>query len=243
MTNCPNCGRPLEDGEICNCQNMAQSTVETAVMPVAASSNNGSEQQQSNTGKQGQEIVNHIKDLALGVLKSPVETTQAFMKSDSLSLSLILIGVGGLTDAILGILSILTGGYFKYYKFSDYLSSVLTDILGEIAAAALFALMIWFVSSVLFKTNFDYRKALAVFSLRELAGVPAAIISWVFRVFNISFFMEIGSWFTGAAAAFSAILMFIAIRSVMEKEKEAIYTSALAAIGTSLGYYFINLMF
>lgn len=192
---------------------------------------------------QSQAIINDIKTLVLGVVKAPVETVNAFMQAKTFVLSAILIVLAGLIDGILGLIKLASSDYSKYYKAKDFLASFFNDVLGEAAAAALFALVIWLVVSQIYKTKVGYDKAITVFALREIAGIPAAIISWVLRLFKISFFTELASCVTAVAGAFSAILMYYAIRSILGKEKESAFTYAFAAIGTSIGYYLIALMF
>lgn len=192
---------------------------------------------------QSQAIINDIKTLVLGVVKAPVETVNAFMQAKTFVLSAILIVLAGLIDGILGLIKLASSDYSKYYKAKDFLASFFNDVLGEAAAAALFALVIWLVVSQIYKTTVGYDKAITVFALREIAGIPAAIISWVLRLFKISFFTELASCVTAVAGAFSAILMYYAIRSILGKEKESAFTYAFAAIGTSIGYYLIALMF
>lgn len=192
---------------------------------------------------QSQAIINDIKTLVLGVVKAPVETVNAFMQAKTFVLSAILIVLAGLIDGILGLIKLASSDYSKYYKAKDFLASFFNDVLGEAAAAALFALVIWLVVSQIYKTTVGYDKAITVFALREIAGIPAAIISWALRLFKISFFTELASCVTAVAGAFSAILMYYAIRSILGKEKESAFTYAFAAIGTSIGYYLIALMF
>ncbi len=192
---------------------------------------------------QSQAIINDIKTLVLGVVKAPVETVNAFMQAKTFVLSAILIVLAGLIDGILGLIKLASSDYSKYYKAKDFLASFFNDVLGEAAAAALFALVIWLVVSQIYKTKVGYDKAITVFALREIAGIPAAIISWALRLFKISFFTELASCVTAVAGAFSAILMYYAIRSILGKEKESAFTYAFAAIGTSIGYYLIALMF
>lgn len=192
---------------------------------------------------QSQAIINDVKTLALGVVKAPVETVNAFMQAKTFVLSAILIVLAGLIDGILGLIKLASSDYSKYYKAKDFLASFFNDVLGEAAAAALFALVIWLVVSQIYKTKVGYDKAITVFALREIAGIPAAIISWALRLFKISFFTELASCVTAVAGAFSAILMYYAIRSILGKEKESAFTYAFAAIGTSIGYYLIALMF
>lgn len=192
---------------------------------------------------QSQAIINDIKTLVLGVVKAPVETVNAFMQAKTFVLSAILIVLAGLIDGILGLIKMASSDYSKYYKAKDFLASFFNDVLGEAAAAALFALVIWLVVSQIYKTKVGYDKAITVFALREIAGIPAAIISWALRLFKISFFTELASCVTAVAGAFSAILMYYAIRSILGKEKESAFTYAFAAIGTSIGYYLIALMF
>lgn len=192
---------------------------------------------------QSQAIINDVKTLAIGVVKAPVETVSAFMQAKTFVLSAILIVLAGLVDGILGLIKMAASDYSEYYKAKDFLASFFNDVLGEAAAAALFALVIWLVASQIYKATFGYDKAITVFALREIAGIPAAIISWILRLFKISFFTELASCVTAVAGAFSAILMYYAIRSILGKEKESAFTYALAAIGTSIGYYLIALMF
>lgn len=211
--------------------------------------NNGGAQGQNmnNNGPkmnaQSQAIINDIKTLVLGVVKAPVETVNAFMQAKTFVVSVILIVLAGLVDGILGLIKLASSDYSKYYEAKDFLASFFNDVLGEAVAAALFALVIWLVVSQIYKTTVGYDKAITVFALREIAGIPAAIISWVLRLFKISFFTELASCVTAVSGAFSAILMYYAIRSILGKEKESAFTYALAAIGTSFGYYFISLMF
>lgn len=196
---------------------------------------------QPNMGVQSQAIINDIKTLATGIFKAPVETVSAFMQAKTLILSLVLIVGSGLVTTLLDMLDYAMSDY--NYGAKTYLSTFFTDILGEAAAGALFALAVWLIATQLFKANFNYEKALAVFAIKEVVAIPVSVISWVFYLFKLSFFYEVASWFTGFKVAYTAILMFFAIRSVMGKEKEAAFTYALAAIGTSLGYYLIALMF
>lgn len=192
---------------------------------------------------QSQAIINDIKTLVTGVIKAPVETVGAFMQAKTFVLSAILIVLAGLVDGILGLITMATSSYSEYYKAKDFFASFFNDVLGEVAAAALFALVIWVIASQIYKTAFGYDKAVTVFALREIAGIPAAVISWLLRLFKISFFTELGSCVTAVGGAFSAILMYFAIRSIVGKEKESAFIYALAAVGTSIGYYLISLMF
>lgn len=297
MAFCNNCGRPLKEGEVCNCQNGAAKTfgasndngqannqeqmnngqanyqgqMNNAQANYQGQMNNGQVNYQgqmnngqgnyqgqmnngqpnyqgqmnnnytSNMGAQSQAIMNDIKTLVTGIIKAPVETVSAFMQSKTLVLSVVLILASGLTNALLSILKYAIDDYG--YGASTYVRTFFIDILGEAAAGALFAAFVWLLATQMFKSRFSYDKAITVFALSEIVSIPTMVIRWVFNLFKMSFFYEVASWFTGIEVAFTAILMFFAIRSVMGKEKEAAFTCALAAIGTSLGYYFIGLMF
>ena len=267
MAFCTKCGKPLQDGEVCLCQPAAQPQV-TPVVPVQVASVQAAtipvQAAVISQPAQPNAFAVFFKGLwaiVIGILKTPVTTINTYVQKADAKIACTLIGISALVAALIRWFELLQlntktdTSYDYYYQLfgetppSTKLSGgyifkqMCLSGLFIIAAAAVIALVVVIAVNVLGKAKATYVQGIAIASLTAILTIPAVIIAYIFGLFGVSFFSELGGWVTIFASAVGAIYIFFGIRVVCKDENKLPYIAGLCAVGASIAIYLIGLMF
>ena len=265
MAFCTQCGKPLQDGEVCSCQSAAKPQV-TPVAPVQAASVPAGAPAQAvviNQPTQPNAFVVFFKELwaiVIGILKTPVTTIDTYVQKADAKISCTIIGISALVAALIR--------WFQLLQTNSKLSSSIESIYGDlyddaiskysagdifkqmclsalliIAVAAAVALVIMVAVNTFGKAKATYFQGFAIVSLTAILAIPAAIIAYIFGLFGVVFFSELGSWISVFASAVGAIYVFLGVRVICRDENKLPYIAGFCAAGASIAAYLIGLMF
>ncbi len=160
---CTKCGRPLEEGEVCNCN------TNTVVTPVNTNNNT------NNTDYK--QYVDKFLDVVKNIFTKPIDTIKKYTSSENSTFGILAILVncivmgiftylvakeltGSLSVLGLGSLSSLSG----YGKIElPFFDTFIRGFLYQGAYLLCLAGMTYLLANKLFKSNFDFKKALSLF--------------------------------------------------------------------------------
>lgn len=222
---CTKCGRPLQEGEVCTCQNEQVSQQTTQ---------NGQAQFQQPINQQqvppsGFSLyIKRFWDVATKTMKSPASMLRTFVKANDFKLGLGFIGVNaaifslfivilfGKVNSIILSLTNLFGrlssmglesamGMGSSLSFPLFKIFLVTFVLSFGGACVLAALLLFF-TKVIFKFNADYKQMLCVASSKSLASIPFSLVACLFAfvmptwsIFIVSFGALLGYFYVAAA--------------------------------------------
>jgi len=272
MAFCTKCGRPLQDGEVCMCQPAAQPNV-TPVTPVQVPPVQAAsvpvQAAVINPPMQPNAFLVFFKELwaiVIGILKTPVTTINTYVQKADMKVACTLIGISALVAALvrwfgllqfnskssssidynalgLGDISSLYSDTSSKYSAGDIFKQMCFSALLIIAVAAAVALVIMVAVNTFGKAKATYLQGFAIVSLTAILAIPAAIIAYIFGLFGVVFFSELGSWISVFASAVGAIYVFLGVRVICRDENKLPYIAGFCAAGASIAAYLIGLMF
>ena len=270
MAFCTQCGKPLQDGEVCLCQSAAQPQV-TPVAPVQAAAvpAQAAVIYQPAQPNAFTIFIKGLWEIVVGILKTPVTTINTYVQKADAKIACTLIGISALVVALVtwfGLLqanskssssmglddldySDLSSLYSQYsasstkYSAGDMFKQMCYSALLIIAVAAAVALVIMLAVNTFGKAKATYLQGMSIASLTAILTIPAAIIAYIFGLFGVVFFSQLGSWITVFASAVGAIYVFLGVRVVCKDENKLPYIAGFCAAGASIASYLIGLMF
>lgn len=210
---CSNCGRKLEEGEVCDCQEIL----------TASSIDFG-------------ESVNKIINLIKGMFTSPVKTMKAFKEENNFSLACVFIII---TSIITGLLSMLlvkglyeatistyTIGSYSVMQTVDipYLKTFIIGFVLSVICYFVEALVLYLIDSQIFKAKINYKNALNIISALAVFNLIATLIS-VIGIF-ISLYVAIAIMII--AAILNLICLVMASKDIIKlNDKNTMYSVIL----------------
>lgn len=270
MAFCTKCGRSLQDGEVCACQSAAQpqvtpvAAVQVAVMPKPAQPNAFGMFFKGLWENVMGVLKTPVTTINTYVEKADMKISCTLIGINALVVALItwfgMLQANAKASKGLGLdysdfdsLNDLTNWYSQMvgaasskasttsaaYMFKQMCCSALFII----AAAAVVALVIMVSVNTFGKAKATYVQGIAIVSLSTILAIPAAIIAYLFGLFGLEFFSQLGSWVSAFAAAVGTIFIFFGVRVVCKDENKLPLVAGLCAVGSSISVYLIGLMF
>ena len=220
MAFCRYCGRKLEDGEICTCQqaqqNQAQAQQQAAPQqnvqyqaPQQAAAQPGGAPAVSVQGKQVLDAL--LKDL-IDLVKAPGTSAQGYVRRGDVTVSVIFLLLQGICSAIFALFCIgkinsliaLGGSMTQNIKFSGVGAFFLTLLYTVIFEAVLAGL--YFGVGKLLGGQLRFQEALSIVSMRSVILVPVILVSCLVFLLNIS----AGIVFYYFAGALAGVIFLVA---------------------------------
>lgn len=258
MAFCSKCGKALQEGEVCSCEtNQAQTPSEgqaeprITIQPSAVS-----------------EMFKELGGIALGVLKAPAESIQAFVKKADIKVAGILIGLHAIVAALIKwfeLLRLNSGSgninnafdYLMGMDMSDLLNlgssgkisggkmftEMLQSAINVIASAAIVALIIMLLVNLFAKTKTTYMQGLSIASLTAILSIPALIISWLFGFIDASFFANLANWVTEFATVAGIVFIVLGVRTVSDKDNKLPLIVGASSVCSVICLYIIAQIF
>jgi len=265
---CTKCGRPLQDGEVCTCQQTAQPQMSTPQPQMSAPQPQpGAAQPQFAPAQPG--IGADIAALYKGIFTSPVDTITQFMAKASIVLVAILIGAQAVMNALVRLFGMLVtnsksknasslsdledilSSYYSssstskkaVYSTGDMFKNMFLEILLVVVMAAVVALVVWLLVRAFDKTNVTYIHGLAAYSVVTLLGIPAEFLSWVLALTSVKFIDEIASLVSVFSTVAGYAFIYIAIKAICKNEKNVPLIMAVSIVCGTFAKWIVGLMF
>ena len=271
MSFCKYCGRQLQDGEVCTCQQAQQSA--GAAQPQQEFNQQAAQQTfQQGAGQQtyqqaranaALDYVNVLK----GLFTSPVETVSAFVAKANVIMIAILIGGQAIINMLTRLFdmlianskakvttgskeldSLLSSYYSSYtntkpYPAGSIFKNMLLEILLVAVAAAVIALVVMLLAKAFNKANVTYMQGLAVYAITAVLGIPAELLSWVTGLTSVGFIDRISSCVTVFSNVAGYAFVYIAIRALCKDEKKIPLIMAISYVAVNFLTWVLRLMF
>lgn len=191
MAFCTQCGRELEEGQVCVCQrNFAQDLNtqqgdynQNRMSPVQI---NIDSEKFNNIKNESKKFANNIFGIFLGILKKPVEAGKSFILSGNVIASVALIILQGIFSGLIGIICIgkinnimqLLAGIsnqagFELVKFS-LLRVFIVTLIGSVIISLALALITWGIV-LLFKVKAAFPNILCAVGVRCIGMIPVTL--------------------------------------------------------------------
>ena len=226
---CANCGRKLEEGEVCDCQEVL----------TASNIDFG-------------ESVNKLINLIKGMFTSPIKTMKAFKEENNFSLACVLVAI---TSIITGLfLMLLTKGLYEAtvstYTIGSYsvVSSVdipyfrvfVIGFLTSIVFYFIEALVLYLVNSQIFKVKFNYKNAFNIISALLVFNLIAILIS----IIGIFISIYVAIIIIAIAAILNLICLVMASKEILKlNDKDTMYSIILYLLIMAFISYIAVLIF
>ena len=250
MSFCPECGRQLSDGEVCNCQ--AQNTQQ--VQPDAQT------QSTQQAPKQTLPMVKELTDLLSGIFKKPADAVKKYVSNASMEAPAILILVLAFISALgellrmlyvnfttkssLKSLANLISGKTKAYSAGQIAAGFFTRFVEVIAIAALTAAIIMLIINAFEKDKkVTYKQTLAIASLSILVTIPFTFAGTIIAMIPASFFGYLKSWMISFANGAGLVLTFIGIKEIEKDDNNMPLVYGLAALASAVLSTILGLLF
>ncbi len=226
---CANCGRKLEEGEVCDCQEVL----------TASNIDFG-------------ESVNKLINLIKGMFTSPIKTMKAFKEENNFSLACVLVAI---TSIITGLfLMLLTKGLYEAtvstYTIGSYsvVSSVdipyfrvfVIGLLTSIVFYFIEALVLYLVNSQIFKVKFNYKNAFNIISALSVFNLIAILIS----IIGIFISIYVAIIIIAIATILNLICLVMASKEILKlNDKNTMYSIILCLLIMAFISYIAVLIF
>lgn len=270
MSFCKYCGRQLQDGEVCTCQQAQQSA--GAAQQTYQQAQQGFNQQQASqqmdaVKKAGANAALDYVNVLKGLFTSPVETVSAFVAKANVIMIAILIGGQAIINMLTRLFdmlianskakvttgskeldSLLSSYYSSYtntkpYPAGSIFKNMLLEILLVAVAAAVIALVVMLLAKAFNKANVTYMQGLAVYAITAVLGIPAELLSWVTGLTSVGFIDRISSCVTVFSNVAGYAFVYIAIRALCKDEKKIPLIMAISYVAVNFLTWVLRLMF
>ena len=228
MKFCTKCGRQLEDGEVCNCQqeqNTEAAAADAAAQPQAS--------KPIITKEQATEISKGMLAYAKDFFKNPVAASEAVVGEHSLVTVAGLVVVNAVLEVLYTIIHLIVYAvkYNRSYGVGDWLKSIFCDIVWWIAIPAAFAGLIWVCGKFVEKQEVNFKKALSVFAIPAIPLLAFTVFKLLRLVLTHSFFAVIFGFIQAGIGGIMLCLTGIGITKVMPKSDKFIYSIGVICAG------------
>lgn len=228
MKFCTKCGRQLEDGEVCTCQqgqNTEAAAADAAAQPQAS--------KPIITKEQATEISKGMLSYAKDFFKNPVAASEAVVGEHSLVTVAGLVVVNAVLEVLYTIITLIvnTVKYKWSYGVGEWLKSIFSDIIWWIAIPAAFAGLIWVSGKFIEKQEVNFKKALSVFAIPAIPLLAFTVFKLLRLVLTHSFFSVIFGFLNAGIGGIMLCLTGIGITKVMPKSDKFIYSIGVICAG------------
>lgn len=253
MAFCTKCGRQLQEGEVCTCQQPAQNPVPPVTpQPAQASApvQPAAPAQPSASGV----FVMELWETIVGLIKKPVDTAQAYVKKGSFPMAGIIIGIVMLFQSLFGMFSRMASGAESaadsllglFGALSDkpnYFAIFMDGLLDVLVGAVLVALIYMVLVQAIGGGKITYVQGLSIVSLQVIWSVAAIPVAFLIGLIPVNFFSALAGWITVFAGAMGTVYAIVAVQSVIVKKNMLPYIIACAMVVNAISTYIIGLMF
>lgn len=258
MAFCTKCGRQLQDGEVCNCQQQ----------PTMAPQQTAQAQQVAAVKAAGSNAFAEIMDLIKGIFTQPAECVASYVSKASVVMIAILIGAQAIMNALVRLFAMLvanskvkssvksfddalnllqdyyTSGSAKLkYSTGDMFLNMFKEILEVAVAAAIFALVVWLLVKAFDKVNATFMQSLAVYSLTCVLGVPAKFLNWVVGLTTVGFLDQLAGCILTFSTVVGYVLIVFGVRAMSKKENNLPLIIGIAFVAVKFVAWIVGLMF
>lgn len=269
MAFCPDCGKEIQDGEVCLCKQSANEAQATAQ---AEQTTQTAQTVAPNLNVDVKEIANGFFGLVKQIIADPKEGTKKFVKGISWLNIGIVAAIYAILDVLFGIWSKIEANierrknvkefaekmgisFKKYvdefdvdtsvYGFGDILKGAIMDVLQVAAGIAISAVVFYFAVKLIKKAKITWKMAFAIAVIELLAIVPCTL---VYEILGLIPSFKLLSWIMSAVLAVrsfgSTILTYLGLESVCEDTKSTVYVAvpawAICSIASSLVAFLLN---
>lgn len=208
---CTNCGRPLNEGEVCNC---VANTVATA---------------SSKASFDAKDSMNVVMTLIKGLFTKPVEAIKEYINSDNTILSSILIVLSGIATGLFGIvlvkevfgsiMGLFMGGYSSLLTGSlnmeiPYFKIFLLVAIAVIIVYFLQAAIAYVVANKFFKIDMNFKNMMHLFAAISVFTTLAVLVS-ILGVY-VSMYIVYACLF--ASSIFTTVVLALTLRETFKAE-------------------------
>lgn len=253
---CTKCGKSLEEGMVCDCQQVQPNVVEVAApaqAPVQAQASVSQPKSNNVNGFDFNKYLNDYLEVLKGVFVKPIDTINKFSESSYFLLAIIALVINCIISGVLfycvysetiGAFTSMMGGFSSLLSGSIEVPFFKTFMQGFIYMAAGFsvmALMIYVMNSVVFKDKVDIKK---VFALVGTVSVFTTITTAVCIALNyISMKIMIVVLLLGAIFYLTYLYQGISEFSKVNKNKLAYVFVPSIAVATFVVVYVLPKLF
>jgi hypothetical protein len=216
---CSQCGRPLNEGEVCNCTAKQQNIPFQQVQPV----------QQENTQQENMQLNETIDKIATGtksllgkivpIFKNPVEELKNIAKTNSAALGLQMIVINLVITCIMMIVAMIVLRV-RLGRGAEYLSIPYAGIVIGVTLTAAASYFLWAVILFGVSKAFAKNQEITVAQLITISG-GKALYDIVIKVVGILLFLllpGLGVVVLGIGSAFTSVLMIVTYCETVELE-------------------------
>lgn len=229
MAFCENCGKELQDGEVCGCTAKSEKSVQFEEMSAKV---------KDETNK----AVGNMVSLIKAVLASPSEAVENYVagQDKKSAYQLIALEAAGFTIAhvLSKLITMITTGY--KYRFSAYLNGILQDLGLVIGSMAVAAFIIVFMAEKYGNTKIDFNKGLAIASLQSIVITPVYVCYAIISALGVSILTGVGSALYSAAHCLAIVLTYFGFSVVVADRKKLFYGLGVYSIVMNLISYVIR---
>lgn len=218
MAFCRYCGRKLEDGEVCTCQQTQQNQAPQQVAPQQNVQQAAPQQAAAQPGAapavsvQGKQVLDTLLKDLIDLVKAPGTSAQGYVRRGDVTVSVIFLLLQGICSAIFALFCIgkinsliaLGGSMTQNIKFSGVGAFFLTLLYTVIFEAVLAGL--YFGVGKLLGGQLRFQEALSIVSMRSVILVPVILVSCLVFLLNIS----AGIVFYYFAGALAGVIFLVA---------------------------------
>lgn len=233
MKFCNNCGKQLQDDEVCTCQSQnteaAASEAQAAAKPII-------------TKEQATEISLGLLKYAQDFVKNPLEAVDEVVENGTVVTAGGLAVVNAALAVIVAIVRQLMNLIRGYgFSFSTLLTSSVQSIIWWVILPLGMAGSIWVVTKYILKNDIDFKKCLNVFSVTSTILAVSSVLSVLRIILNHSFFLTI---FNFVSVIITVVMYFLTVKALIKlwgnKEEKQLLISLPALC---LLLYFVRFIF
>lgn len=263
MAFCTKCGRQLQEGEVCTCQQTTQTPGQPVTPPPAQAGTPvqpGSTQpgpvQPAAPAQPGAAGVffKELWETIQGLVKKPVDTAISYTNKGSFPMAGVIIAVVAIFQGLFGMFGRMAEGsgssgdswadlFDSLVNKPNYFAIFMNGLLSVLVAAALVALIIMLLVQTLGGGKLTYVQGLSVVSLMLVWSVAVIPVAFLIDLIPVSFFAALAGWIRVFASAVGIVLAVMAVKSVIVKENMLPYIIACAMVVDAFSTYIIGLMF
>ncbi len=205
MKFCNNCGKQLQDDEVCTCQAQNTEAAASAAQPAA---------KPIITKEQATEISLGLLKYAQDFVKDPLGAVDEVVDNGTV------VTAGGLAvvNAALSIIVLLIRQLMSLirgygFSFNTVLTGALQNVVWWILLPAGFAGAIWVVTKYILKNDIDIKKCLNVFAVPATLIAVRYVISVLRIILNHSFFLTI---FNFVGVMVTVVMYFLTVKALLK---------------------------
>ena len=233
MKFCNNCGKQLQDDEVCTCQSQnteaAASEAQAAAKPII-------------TKEQATEISLGLLKYAQDFVKNPLGAVDEVVENGTIvtagGMAVVNAALAVIVAVVRQLMNLIRGYGFS---FNTLLTTSVQQIIWWVLLPLGMAGSIWVVTKYILKNDIDFKKALNVFSVTAMPLAVSYVLSVLRIILNHSFFLTI---FNFVSVIITTVMYFLTVKALMKlwnnKDEKQLLISIPALC---LLLYFVRFLF